>query len=43
MDDVGRRRLRSRNVALGLALLGFVVLFYVVTLFKGVPLLQRPL
>jgi hypothetical protein len=44
MDDNKRaKNLRSRNIALALALLGFVVLFYVVTLFKGVPLIVRPL
>lgn len=37
------RRIRRRNVALALILMGFVVLFYVVTLVKGVPLISRPL
>ena len=36
-----QKRLKSRNVALGLALLGFVILFYIVTLAKGVPLISR--
>lgn len=39
-----RRNLKSRNLALGAVLIGLVVLFYVVTIFKGVPLLnQRPI
>lgn len=42
-DDLKRRNLRGRNIALGLALFAFVLLFYVVTVFKGIPLLQRPL
>ncbi len=36
MDDEQRKRLRSRNLALGLALLAFALLFYAVTLVKGV-------
>jgi hypothetical protein len=44
MDEEARRKnLRSRNIALALALFCFVILFYVVTLVKGVPSLQRPL
>lgn len=42
-ENERRKNLRSRNVALALALFAFVVLFYVVTLVKGVPLLVRPL
>jgi hypothetical protein len=39
-----RKRLRQRNVALGLGLVALVVIFYVITLYKGVPLItQRPL
>ena len=36
-----RRRLRQRNIALGLALCALVVIFYVITLYKGVPLITR--
>jgi hypothetical protein len=36
-----RRRLRQRNIALGLALLALVALFYVITLYKGVPLIAN--
>lgn len=37
-----RKSQRNRNLALGLALGALVVLFYVVTLVKGVPL-TRPM
>jgi len=43
MSDPHRKSLRSRNIALALALIGFVALFYVVTLTKGIPMLQRPM
>jgi hypothetical protein len=39
-----RRRLRQRNLALALGLVALVVIFYVITLYKGVPLItQRPM
>lgn len=37
------RRLRHRNLAMALALGALVVLFFAITLIKGVPLLKRPL
>jgi hypothetical protein len=45
MDEDARRarNLRSRNIALALVLFAFVLLFYVVTLVKGVPILNRPM
>ncbi|MES2906788.1 MAG: hypothetical protein V4691_07170 [Pseudomonadota bacterium] len=43
-DTVERyRRLKKRNLAIALILIGFVVLFYVVTLVKGIPLISRPM
>lgn len=38
-----KRRRRVRNIALGLALGALVILFYVITLVKGVAVLNRPL
>ena len=41
-DDIRRRR--ARSIAIALALGGFVLLFYVVTIFKlGPQVLNRPL
>jgi hypothetical protein len=34
VDEVGRRRRRSKNIAVGVALLGLVVLFYLITIVK---------
>lgn len=41
--DESAKRLRQRNVAMAVALASLVVLFFAITLIKGVPLLQRPL
>ncbi|ODN71632.1 hypothetical protein [Methylobrevis pamukkalensis] len=39
-----QRKRRNRNIAIGLALAGLVVLFYLVTIVKlGVNVLNRPL
>ncbi|WP_162901301.1 hypothetical protein [Breoghania sp. L-A4] len=44
LTDEQQKRRRSRNVAIGLALAGMVVLFYVITVVKlGVNILDRPL
>jgi hypothetical protein len=41
---VRARRIRQRNIALAVALVGLVVIFYVITLYKGVPLIaNRPM
>lgn len=38
------RRLRQRNLALAFGLVALIVIFYVITLYKGVPLItQRPM
>lgn len=37
------KRLRQRNLALAVSLGALVVLFFIITLVKGVPLLNRPL
>ncbi len=44
LTDEQKRRRRNRSIAIGLALAGLVVLFYVVTIFKmGPGVLDRPL
>ncbi|MBX9619315.1 MAG: hypothetical protein K2X10_09215 [Hyphomicrobiales bacterium] len=35
------RRLRQRNMALAYSLVSLVILFFIITLVKGVPLLNR--
>lgn len=44
LSDEQQKRRRARNLAIGLALAGMVVLFYVITVVKlGVNVLDRPL
>ncbi len=41
MTEAQKKAQRSRNVAIGLALAGLVVIFYISALIKGVSLLER--
>lgn len=43
LTEAQKRARRSRSIAIGLALFGLVVLFYVMTLVKGPAVLIRPL
>lgn len=44
LTEEQKKRRRARNVAIGFALAGLVILFYVVTVVKmGVNILDRPL
>lgn len=38
-----KRRLRHRNIAIAVVLAALVLVFYLITLHKGVPILRRPL
>lgn len=40
-QEESARRLRQRNMALAFSLAALVILFFVITLVKGVPLLNR--
>jgi hypothetical protein len=40
-DQERRRRLRQRNIAVAGVLAALFVIFYLITLYKGVPLIAR--
>jgi hypothetical protein len=43
LTDAQRRARRSRSIAIAVALVAFVILFYVMTLVKGPGVLVRPI
>jgi hypothetical protein len=43
LTEEQKRRRRARSVAIGVVLAALALLFYVVTMVKGVGVLQRPL